>query len=218
GHTDWVQSVAYFPDGRHIASASDDKTVIIWDVDSGRQDKQPLRHDSGVMWIAISPDGRRIASGTKQGGLVIWDSLTREVVHEIEGHGVWKLAYSPDGRWIATVPMAINERAVRLWDANTGRPGREPLKCDGNVYFVAFSPDGSQIVVGLEYGYFQVINISTGESVVGPIKGHTHSVSSVVYSPDGRFLVTATLNQDIRVWCSKTGVEVGKPMRHKGDI
>ncbi|KAH7923256.1 WD40 repeat-like protein [Leucogyrophana mollusca] len=211
GHTDRVNSVAYFPDGQHIASGSNDKTVIIWDVESGRQDGQPLQHDSIVKWIAISPDGRRIASGLGGGGLVVWDALTRKVVHEIKGGSVYRLAYSPNGRWIATAPMD-DERVIRLWDADSGRPGRELLKCNGEVLCVAFSPDGSRVAVGLEYGSFQVIDVSTGESVVGPIKGHTQLVRSVVYSPDGRLLVTASDDSSIRVWDSKTGIEVGKPM------
>ncbi|KAH7916937.1 WD40 repeat-like protein [Leucogyrophana mollusca] len=202
-----VRSVAYFPDGRHIASASLDKTVIIWDVESGRQDGQPLQHDSRVEWIAISPDGRRIASGIDEGGM-IWDALTRKVVQEIKGGGVYKVAYSPDGRWIATVPTA-HEGLVRLWDADTGRPGREPLK---SGFCVAFSPDGSQSAVGCYDGSFEVFDIMTGESVVGPIKGHTDDVRSVVYSPDGRLLVTASFDKSIRVWDSKTGIEVGEPM------
>ncbi|KAH7918628.1 WD40 repeat-like protein [Leucogyrophana mollusca] len=225
GHTQWVQSVAYFPDGRHIASGSYDGTVIIWDVESGREDGQPLRHNSLVMSMAISPDGRRIASGT-EGGLVIWDALTREVVHEIKGGGVYGLAYSLNGRWIAAVPRVVggmvrlwdataptaHESLIRLWDADTGRPSREPLKCDGRAHCVAFSPDGSQIAVGLVDGSFRVIDISTGECVVGPIKGHTDRVSSVVYSPDGHLLVTGSDDKSIRLWDSKTGVEVGKPM------
>ncbi|KAH7930912.1 WD40 repeat-like protein [Leucogyrophana mollusca] len=218
GHTDRVNSVAYFPDGQHIASGSNDKTVIIWDVESGRQDGQPLQHDSIVKWIAISPDGRRIASGLGGGGLVVWDALTRKVVHEIKGGGVYGLAYSPDGRWIATAPMD-DERVIRLWDADTGRPGRELLKCNGEVLCVAFSPDGSRVAVGLWCGCFQVIDVSTGESVVGPIKGHTQLVRSVVYSPDGRLLVTASDDKNIQVWDSKTGIEVGKPMLgHTRDV
>ncbi|KAH7917563.1 WD40 repeat-like protein [Leucogyrophana mollusca] len=215
GHTDLVGSVAYFPDGHRIASASDDETVIIWDLKSGRQDGEPLQHDSAVRWIAISPDGRRIASGLQQGGLVIWDAPTRKVVHEIKGGGVWRLAYSPNGRWIATA-LTAGERAVRLWDADTGR--LEVLKCGGDVLCVAFSPDGTQIAVGLSRGFFQVIEISTGKSVVGPIKGHTRRVNSIVYSPDG-CLVTASQDESIRVWDSKTGVQVGKPMLgHKKDV
>ncbi|KAH7919826.1 WD40 repeat-like protein [Leucogyrophana mollusca] len=137
GHTNWVRSVAYFPDGRRMASACGDGTVIIWDTESGRRDGKPLQHNSSVSWIAISPGGRRIASGI-DGGLVVWDVLTREVFHELKGGPVRHLAYSPDGRWIATVTRNI-ERVVRLWDADTGRPGREPLKCDGGGICTPFS-------------------------------------------------------------------------------
>ncbi|KAH7918618.1 WD40 repeat-like protein [Leucogyrophana mollusca] len=217
GHTDLVTCVAYFPDGRRIASASIDKTVIIWDVESGRQDGQPLQHDFSVESIAISPNGRRIASGMEGDGLIVWDALTLEVVHEIKG-GVYGLAYSPDGHWIATTPID-DEREVQLLDADTGRPGREPLKCDASVSCVAFSPDGSRIAVGLWNGYFQVIDIATGESVVGPIKGHTHYVMSVVYSPDGHLLITGSGDSSIQAWDSKTGVEAGKPMLgHEDDV
>ncbi|KAH7917141.1 WD40 repeat-like protein [Leucogyrophana mollusca] len=218
GHTGRVCCVAYFPDGQHIASTSSDKTVIIWDVERGGQDGHPLQHDCSLEWIAISPDGRRIVSGLQAGGPVIWDALTRKVVHEIKGGGVWRLAYSPDGRWIATAPR-VDERVIRLWDADTGRPGREPLKCDGRILCLAFSPDGSRIAAGMVDGVFQVIEISTGKSVVGPIKGHTRTVTSVVYSPDGRLLVTASQDKSIRVWDSKSGMEVGKPMLgHSDDV
>ncbi|KAH7918030.1 WD40 repeat-like protein [Leucogyrophana mollusca] len=210
GHTKKIWSVAYFPDGRRIAGATnDDKTVIIWDVKSGRQDGQPLLHNSSVRWIAISPNGSRIASGM-EGGMVVWDALTRQAVHEIKG-GVYRLAYSPDGRWIATAPTDA-AREIWLWDADTGRLGRKPLRCDGDVFCVAFSPDGTQIAAGFEDGSFQVMNISTGDSVVGPINGHTEGVLSAVYSTDGRLLITASRDSSICVWDSKTGLEVGEPM------
>ncbi|KAH7926126.1 WD40 repeat-like protein [Leucogyrophana mollusca] len=214
GHTELVPCVAYFPDGQRIASVADnDKTVIIWDAKSGRKDGQPLLHASSVVWMAISPNGRRIASGMEKNGVVVWDVLRRKVVHEIKG-GIHRLAYSPDGCWIATAPMDV-AKEVQFWDADMGRPGREPLKYDNDVWCMAFSPDGSRIAAGLDDGYFEVIDILTGESVVGPIKGHTSGVSSIVYSPDGRLLVTASRDNSIRVWDSKTGVQVGKPMLGK---
>ncbi|KAH7926131.1 WD40 repeat-like protein [Leucogyrophana mollusca] len=211
GHTAWVRCAAYFPDGRCIASASDDKTVIIWDVESSLQYGQPLQHHSAVMWIAISPDGTRIASGLEEGGFVIWDALTREVVHEIKMSGVEKLAYSPDGRWIATA-LVNAVREVQLWDADAGRPSRELLICNSNIRCMAFSPDGLRIAAGTADGSFQVLDIATGEVVLGPIKGHTEFVWSIVYSPDGCLLLTASRDSSIRFWDSKTGIQVGKPM------
>ncbi|KAH7919034.1 WD40 repeat-like protein [Leucogyrophana mollusca] len=209
GHNGWINAVAYFPDGRRIATASNN-AVIIWDVESDRQDGQSILHGSKVICIAISPNGRRIASGM-EGGVVIWDALTREMVHEIKGDGVHKLAYSPDGCWIATASTDVG-REVQLWDADTGKLGREPLGCDGEVFCMGFSPDGSRIAVGFWDGSFEVIDIATGESVIGPIKGHTREVWLVVYSPDGRLLVTGSRDSSIRAWDSKTGVAVGKPM------
>ncbi|KAH7919294.1 WD40 repeat-like protein [Leucogyrophana mollusca] len=196
-----VVSVAYFPDGQRIASASINKTVIISNVKSGRQDGKPLDHSAEIWWIAISLDGRRIACATEGTGVIIWDALTREVVYKIKcGCGQWQ-TYSPDGRWIATLRVDI-DRVVQLWDADTGRPSGEALKCDDDVTCMAFSPDGSWIAVGFEDGSFQVIDISTGDSVVGPIKGHTGCMSSVVYLRDGCLLVTAAEEESICVWNS----------------
>ncbi|KAH7920541.1 WD40 repeat-like protein [Leucogyrophana mollusca] len=211
GHTGRVSCVVYFPDGRRLASASIDKTIIVWDVENGRQDGQPLQHDASVKYIAISLDGRRIASGMEGGGLVVWDVSTREVFQKLKGCGIDRLAYSPDGRWIAAAPMDI-ETVVRLWDVDTGGPSREPLRCESSGICVAFSPDGSRIAAGLWDGSFEVFDIATGKVVVGPIKAHTQFVSSLVYSPDGRLLVTASWDESIRVWDAKTGVQVGKPI------
>ncbi|KAH7919037.1 hypothetical protein BV22DRAFT_884288 [Leucogyrophana mollusca] len=66
GHTKLVTCVVCIPDGRHVASSSSDKTIIVWDVESGGRDGRPLQHDSNAMWVAISPNGRRIASGIKR--------------------------------------------------------------------------------------------------------------------------------------------------------
>ncbi|KAH7919601.1 YVTN repeat-like/Quino protein amine dehydrogenase [Leucogyrophana mollusca] len=209
-----VVSVAYFPDGRRIACALNNRTLIICDVKSGRQDGMPLDHSGEIECIAISPDGRRIASAVGEARVVVWNVQTREVVHEIEG-GAEELAYSPDGCWIAIVSIASGGMEMLLWDTDAGKLGREPLKCDNSVFCMAFSPDdGSRIAAGFEGGCFQVIDIATGESVLGPIKGHTNDVTSIVYSPDGRLLVTGSTSSDrsIRVWDSKTGVQVGRPM------
>jgi WD40 repeat protein len=73
GHTDDVQSVAFSPDGKRLASASDDNTVKVWDTQTG-QELLTLRVDKHMRKVAFSPDGHRLACGAADGTITIWDA------------------------------------------------------------------------------------------------------------------------------------------------
>ncbi|KAH7924654.1 WD40 repeat-like protein [Leucogyrophana mollusca] len=218
GHTLIVTSVAYFPDGRHIASASWDETIRIWNVETGQQDGEALEHDSGVEAIAIAPDGGKIA-GRVEGGLIVWDVVRRKRVRAVKIDGdegmveyVLVVTFSPDGRCIATASsIGIS---IRLWDVDTGSLVRELHHL---TLCLSFSPDGARIATGSYDGSFRVLEISTGKTVVSPMRGHADRVNSLVYSPDGRLLVTGSEDGSIRVWDAATGREVGRPMLQPRD-
>ena len=75
GHTNWVQSVAFSPDGRHIASGSIDRTIRVWDAWTGAQVCNPLQgHTDSVHSVAFSPDGRYIVSGSSDRTIRVWDA------------------------------------------------------------------------------------------------------------------------------------------------
>ncbi|EDR06780.1 uncharacterized protein LACBIDRAFT_299652 [Laccaria bicolor S238N-H82] len=150
GHDDYVTSVAFSPDGRHIVSGSCDKTVRVWDAQTGQSVMDPLKgHDNYVTSVAFSPDGRHIVSGSCDKTVRVWDAQTgQSVMDPLKGHDdyVTSVAFSLDGRHIVS---GSRDKTVRVWDAQTGQSVMDPLKVlDSCVNSVAFSPDGRHIVSG----------------------------------------------------------------------
>nr|GAT47712.1 predicted protein [Mycena chlorophos] len=120
GHSETVTSVAFSPDGTHIASCSGDHTVRIWDAATGEALGSPLKgHGDWVTSVAFSPDETRIASGSYDCTVRIWDAATGEALGSpLEGHGalVTSVAFSPDGTHIAS---GSHDHTVQTWDAAT---------------------------------------------------------------------------------------------------
>src|SRR5258706_521878 len=150
GHAESIWSVCYSPDGTRVVSGSSDKTIRIWDAESGTVIGEPLTgHTGGVNSVAYSPDGRHIVSGSSDNTIRIWDAETGNAVgNPLEGHSgeVLSVAYSPDGRYIIS---GSEDRAIRIWDAETGTAVGNPLEGHaGLVRSIAYSPDGRHIISG----------------------------------------------------------------------
>src|SRR5258707_698595 len=148
GHAESIWSVCYSPDGTRVVSGSSDKTIRIWDAESGTVIGEPLTgHTGGVNSVAYSPDGRHIISGSYDHPIRIWDAETGTAVgYPLEGHTgrVLSVAYSPDGRYIIS---GSEDGAIRIWDAETGTAVGNPLEGHaGLVRSIAYSPDGRHII------------------------------------------------------------------------
>jgi len=86
GHTDWISAVAVTPDGRHAVSASNDRTLRLWDLETGQTLRILQGHTDNISAVAITPDGRRAVSASWDRTLRVWDLETGQTIRILEGH------------------------------------------------------------------------------------------------------------------------------------
>jgi WD40 repeat protein/serine/threonine protein kinase len=221
GHMGEVQSMAFSPDGRHLASGGvrpDGRggEVYVWDVQTGRVVRTLLGHAGGVSSVAFSPDGRYVAAAGGDGNLgelKVWDVATGQEHgslprHSAEAHG---LAFGPDSKRLATTdPVGI----IRVWDTNTrkvvfsfGQPER--------ALGVALSPDGKHLAgAGKD---LKVVDARTGAELF-TCRGHTGKCTAVAYSPDGQRLASASHDGSLKEWDARTGRELLTLRGHVGPV
>ena len=214
GHDNDVNSIAMTPDGKKLVSGSDDKTIIAWDISTGKPTlylKEP-GHSKGVKSVAITPDGKKIVSGSDDKTIKVWDINTGKLELSIEepgGHskGIKSVAITPDGKKIVS---GSDDKTIKVWDINTGKLElsiEEPGGHSKGIKSVAITPDGKKIVSGSDDKTIKVWDINTGKlelSIEEP-NGHSEGVKSVAITPDGKKIISGGDDETIKVWNINTG-------------
>ncbi len=203
GHTGEVNSVAFSPDGKRLASGSYDNTVKVWDADKGTELRTLKGHRDYVYSVAFSPDGKRLVSASADKEVKVWDVDRGTLLLPLLGHTdrVHSVAFSPDGKQIAS---ASDDKTIKVWDADKGTETFTLKGHAGAVYSVAFSPDGKRLVSGSVDQTVKVWDADKG-SLIRSLTGHAGSVWSVAFSPDGNRIVSGSNDNTVKVWDAGTG-------------
>ncbi|MGA2701592.1 MAG: family 16 glycoside hydrolase [Isosphaeraceae bacterium] len=192
GHTSTVRGAVFTPDGQRLITVSHEKTIRIWDVNTGTTSRVlrtplgsgPIGEHFGV---ALSPDGNTLAVGGYNGCTFLIDLPSGRMLHFLVGHlnSVLGLDFSPDGSRLAT---ASADRTVRVWGVASGQTIRTLTGHAGSVNAVRFSPDGKSVATGAGDKSARIFSADDG-SLIATANAEAN-VADVDWSQDGRILVT----------------------------
>jgi len=203
-HPNWVNSVAFSPDGHLLASGSGDKTILLWDTRTRRKLKVLAGHAGPVNAVSFSNDGQLLASGSNDGTVRIWKVKTGENIRTFTGHtgAVKAVCFSPRDYIVCS---AGYDKTVRIWNITRGK---EVLCLTGHkdwIETVAFSPDGSKIASAGHDRNIILWDADTGQ-LWKSLSGHQDLITSVDFSPAGNILCSSSRDGTIRIWDWNRGV------------
>ncbi len=205
-HTDTIRALAYSPDGRILASAGKDLSIIIWDTQTNRPIGQPLLgHTNWINDLAFSPDGHMLVSVSIDGTIRRWDVSARKPIDppiDPKTTEQWSVAFNPDGKSFAT---GDKDGIVMLWNTSTGKPIGSPLTGHTDlIYSLAYSPDGKMLASGSGDGTIRLWTASDGQPIGDPLE-HSGSVLAIDFSPDGNRLASTGVDETLIFWDPATG-------------
>lgn len=203
GHTGPVNSAAFSPDGKRIVSASDDKTLRLWDSETGEEIITLTGHTGFVYSVAFSPDGKMIVSGSSDNTLKLWDAKTGRELRLLSGHTgpVVACAFSPDGKQIIS---ASEDGTLRIWKTKTGKEAHIIVTNHPHgVMACTISPDGKSIV-STGYWTLSIWDTKSGE-MIHTISGFEKSVRACAFSPDGSRIVSTGFDPALKIRNAETG-------------
>lgn len=209
-----ICSIAVSPDERLVAAGDQQGYLMVWEIASGVSVLKKRAHKfSGWVWsVAFSPDGTLLASGAFDARVLLWDTTTWMEVGILvdprlsnpdqpdRAHVGWVrcVTFSPDSRTVVTSGC---DGYVRIWDADTLRLRRDAIYAGDNVYFVAYSPDGTRLAASTKLGTAGEVRVYRADTWEEEMRFQSSgSVYAFAFSPDGRRIFGGGYAKKLHVW------------------
>ena len=221
GHSRWVYGCAFSPDGTKVLSSSYDKSLKLWEVETGQEIRTFIGHSDRLFGCVFSPDGKKVVSTSADKTLKLWDAETGAEISTFTGHtsGVIDCAFSPDGTKVLSTSF---DKTLKLWDVETGAEIKIFTGHSEEEIVCAFSPDGKKIVSASGdllsgNGALKLWDVETGAEIK-TFTGHSKGMGGCAFSPDGTKVVSASWDKTLKLWDVETGAEIKTFTGHSGEL
>jgi hypothetical protein len=195
---DVVFSVAFSPDNKKIATAGADRTIRIFEVETGKLLSQIEDHADWIFAVAWSADGKRLASASRDKTAKVFDVVKKESLVTFPAHAqpVYTVSFTPDGKGIAT---GGEDNRIRVWNPdNDGKAVRDISGFGGTVFKLRYSPDGKSLVACSGDKAVGVYSL-TG-SQIRKLQGHNDWIYSLAISRDGKTVASGSWDGEVKLW------------------
>lgn len=206
GHTDAVTCVALTPDGNWAVSTSADRTLRVWNINSGECLRTLFGHTDTVWDVALTPDGRTAVSASKDANLCVWDVPRGELLRTLDGHEVpvTAVALTPDGN---TAVSGGHLTAPRVWDVNSGQCLSTCLSYNSSVDEIAITSNGATALIVGRTKKLGVLDLRTGNCLRILVDDmETIETETMALTPDGNRAVSGSgFPWNLHVWDVSSG-------------
>jgi WD40 repeat protein len=200
-----VFALAIGPDGKLMASGSWGETIELWNLETGTLFNKLIEHQASVRSLAISPDSKTLISGSFDKTIKLWSLPAGVVTKTItDSEPIAAISLSADGKFLASTG---DDGTIKIWSLTTGNPIAETIGNKNCIGSLAIGPDSQTIAAGTVNGYlvlWKLITIDDGRSfqieLAQRIKAHAGQINACVFSPDGQYLITGSVDGKAKVW------------------
>ncbi|MCY7368498.1 MAG: WD40 repeat domain-containing protein [Chamaesiphon sp.] len=196
-HSDWVRCMSFTPDSLKLVSGSFDKTIKLWQIDTGGEIYRLGERLKGVFALAVSPDGKLFASGSWDETIELWDLETGTLLHNLSQHkaSVRALAIAPDSK---TLISGSFDQTIILWSLPDGVVDKTMLDREP-IAAIALSADGTFLASTGDDGIVKIWSLASGLKIAES-SGNKHCIGSLSISPDSQTIAAGTVDGNLVLW------------------